>query len=83
LFLLFRNEDLCDIRFETDDGTIIFGHKNVLMVASPYFRSMFSNFDESDKELVKIREFDSTVLQLLVDYIYTGEIIVTRENVQV
>ncbi|XP_016662232.1 ring canal kelch homolog [Acyrthosiphon pisum] len=43
-----KNEVLCDIRFETDDGCATFGHKNVLMAASPYFREMFSNyFDES------------------------------------
>lgn len=44
---------------------------------------MFCNFDESNEDLVKIRELDSTILQLLVDYIYTGEIMVTKENVQV
>ncbi|XP_016660955.1 ring canal kelch homolog isoform X1 [Acyrthosiphon pisum] len=77
-----RNEVLCDVRFETDDGCTTFGHKNVLMAASPYFRAMFSNFEESNKDLVTIRELDSTILQLLVDYIYTGEIMVTKENVQ-
>ncbi|XP_060870532.1 kelch-like protein 12 [Metopolophium dirhodum] len=77
-----KNEVLCDVRFETDDGTIVYGHKIVLMVASSYFRAMLSNFDESNKDVVNIRELDSTVLQLLVDYIYTGEIIVTKENVQ-
>jgi len=44
---------------------------------------MFSNFDESNKDLINIRELDSTILQLLVDYIYTGEIMITKENVQV
>ncbi|XP_060856918.1 ring canal kelch homolog isoform X2 [Metopolophium dirhodum] len=78
-----KNEVLCDIRLETDDGTIVFGHKNILVAASPYFCSMFSTFNESDKDLVNMREFDSDVLQLLVDYIYTGEIMVTNENVQV
>eukprot|EP00102_Acyrthosiphon_pisum_P024204 XP_016661414.1 PREDICTED: kelch-like protein 2 [Acyrthosiphon pisum] len=43
---------------------------------------MFSNFDESNKDLVTIRELDSTILQVLIDYIYTGEIMVTKENVQ-
>lgn len=80
---IFRNEVLCDIRFEADDGKIVTGHKIVLIAASPYFRAMFSNFDESNKDLVIMRELDSTILQLLVDYIYTGEIIVTKENVQV
>jgi len=53
------------------------------MVASPYFRAIFNNFDEGNKDLVKIRELSSSVLQILVDYIYTGELIMTKENVQV
>ncbi|XP_029348144.1 kelch-like protein 2 [Acyrthosiphon pisum] len=77
-----KNEVLCDVRFEADDGKIVIGHKNVLIAASPYFHAMFSNFEESNKDLVTIRELDSTILQLLVDYIYTGEIMVTKENVQ-
>ena len=44
---------------------------------------MFDNFDESNKDLVNIRELDSMVLKILVDYIYTGEFIVTKENAQV
>ncbi|XP_060870641.1 ring canal kelch homolog isoform X2 [Metopolophium dirhodum] len=78
-----KNEVLCDVRFEADDGKIVIGHKNVLVAASPYFRAMFTNFDESNKDLINIRELDSTILQLLVDYIYSGEIMVTKENVQV
>ncbi|XP_029344688.1 kelch-like protein 2 [Acyrthosiphon pisum] len=78
-----KNEVLCDTGFETKDGTLVLGHKNVLIAASPYFRAMFDNFDESNKDLVNIRELDSMVLKILVDYIYTGEFIVTKENAQV
>ncbi|XP_016662138.1 ring canal kelch homolog isoform X1 [Acyrthosiphon pisum] len=78
-----KNEVLCDARFEADDGKIVIGHKNVLIAASPYFRAMFSSFDESNKDIIRIRELNSTTLQLLVDYIYTGEIMFTQENVQV
>ncbi|CAI6370516.1 unnamed protein product [Macrosiphum euphorbiae] len=80
-----KNEVLCDIRFETDDGCTTFGHKNVLMAASPYFRAMFKTrkIGKTGNNTVNIRKLDSTVLQLLLDYIYTGEIIVTKENVQV
>jgi len=62
---------------------MVFGHKVVLVSASQYFRSMFISFGESNEDLVCIRELDSTVLQLLVDYIYTGEILISNENVQV
>jgi len=80
---VFSDRVLCDISLKTDDGIIVFGHKNVLMAASPYFRAMFRNLDESNKYLVRIKDLDSTVIELLVNYIYTGEIVVTEENVQV
>ncbi|KAL4084279.1 hypothetical protein QTP88_028104 [Uroleucon formosanum] len=48
-----KNEVLCDITFETDDGCTTFGHTNVLMAANPYFRAMFSNyFNESYKYVI-------------------------------
>ncbi|CAI6343256.1 unnamed protein product [Macrosiphum euphorbiae] len=72
---------LCDIRIETDDGTIILGHKVVLVSVCPYFRSMFTRFEESKKELIHIKELDSTTFQSLIDYIYNGEIVITVENI--
>lgn len=79
----FRDEVLCDIKLETDDGTTVHGHKVVLASASPYFYAMFTSFEESNKDHVIIRELDSTALKLLVDFIYTAQIMVTEENVQV
>eukprot|EP00102_Acyrthosiphon_pisum_P002195 XP_001943389.2 PREDICTED: kelch-like protein 17 isoform X2 [Acyrthosiphon pisum] len=76
-----KEEVLCDIRLETDDGTIICGHKVVLVAACPYFRAMFSSFAEGAKYVVNIRELDSNILQLLIDYIYTGKITVTEQNI--
>jgi len=66
-----------------DDGTIIFGHKNVLISASTYFRENFTGFNESNIDHIIIRELDSNVLQLLINYIYIGEIIITKDNVKV
>ncbi|XP_060833662.1 ring canal kelch homolog isoform X1 [Rhopalosiphum padi] len=78
-----RDEVFCDIKLETDDSTIVFGHKVVLASASPYFHAMFTSFEESNKDHVIIRELDSTALKLLVDFIYTAQIMVSEENVQV
>ncbi|XP_027851068.2 ring canal kelch homolog [Aphis gossypii] len=78
-----ENDSFCDIKFQTDDGTIIYGHRNILASATPYFRAMFSSFGESNKDLVNIKKLDSTIFLLLIDYIYTGEIMITPENVQV
>lgn len=81
--MAFRDEVLCDIKLETDDGTVVCGHKVVLASSSPYFHAMFTSFEESNKDHVVIRELDSTALILLVDFIYTAQIMVTEENVQV
>jgi len=78
-----RDEVFCDIKLETDDGQIIFGHKVVLASASPYFHAMFTNFAESNKDLVVLRQIDSTAIQLLIDFVYSGEIEITEKNVQV
>lgn len=44
---------------------------------------MFTSFEESNKDHVKMRDLDSKVLRILVDYMYTGEIKITTDNAQV
>ncbi|XP_022164429.1 ring canal kelch homolog [Myzus persicae] len=78
-----KDKFLCDIKLETDDGGVVCGHKVVLLSASNYFRAMFTSFGERYEDAVKIRYLDSYILQLLVDYIYTGKIMVSKKNVQV
>lgn len=73
----------CDIKLVTEDGGAIFCHKVVLASASPYFHAMFVNFVEKNQYLVVIRELDKSGLQLLIDFIYSGEITITEKNVQV
>ncbi|XP_050053371.1 ring canal kelch homolog [Aphis gossypii] len=78
-----KDKVLCDIRIETDDGTIIFGHKVVFISVSTYFSEIFIDFNESNIDHINIRELDSNILQLLINYIYTGEIIITKGYVKV
>ncbi|XP_029346291.1 ring canal kelch homolog [Acyrthosiphon pisum] len=77
-----QDEVLCDIKLETDDGGVIFGHKVVLASASPYFLAMFTHFSEKDQDLVAIRQLNSSTLQLLIDFVYSGEISITEKNIQ-
>lgn len=81
--MFFSDKVFCDIILETQDGFKIFGHKVILASASPYFLAMFTHFEEKNKGLVVIRDLDSSALQLIVDFIYSGKIIVTERNVQV
>lgn len=55
----------------------------VLATASQYFHSMFTHLKEKNQDLLVIRELNSTALQLLLNFIYSGEIVVTENNVQV
>jgi len=44
---------------------------------------MFQGFNETNKSLINLKELESTSLKLLVDFIYTGEIIISEQNVMV
>jgi len=59
---------LSDIKLETDDCVIVYAYKVVLVSASSYFRAIFASFAKRDGDVVNLREFDSNILQRLVDY---------------
>ncbi|XP_027840345.1 kelch-like protein 2 isoform X2 [Aphis gossypii] len=80
LHSLRRDDVLCDIWLQTDDGTLVSGHKLILVSACPYFSH---RFNEIKTNLFPLKELDSTALKLLVDFIYTGKIIITEQNVKV
>lgn len=58
-------------------------HKNILAISSAYFMTMFmSGMMEGQQRKIHIKEMDGQTLELLVDYIYTGEITLSTDNVQ-
>nr|BAH72823.1 ACYPI008207 [Acyrthosiphon pisum] len=75
-----QDEVFCDIKLKTDDKKIIFAHKVVLASASPYFHAMFTHFSERNHDVVVMKQLDSTALQVLVNFIYTGKIVITEET---
>ncbi|KAJ1522109.1 hypothetical protein ONE63_002420 [Megalurothrips usitatus] len=74
---------LCDVTLISDDNSEVSAHKMVLAACSPYFYAMFTSFEESKSDRVTLQGVDAMALQLLVNYVYTSEIHVTEENVQV
>lgn len=55
----------------------------VLAACSPYFYAMFTSFEESRQDRIVLKEVDHVALQILVEYVYTSEVQVTEDNVQV
>nr|CDS32163.1 kelch protein 3 [Hymenolepis microstoma] len=77
-----RQRLLCDVILKAGDLEIP-AHKNVLAASSPYFHAMFTgDMAESRASVVTIGGIDSAALALLVDFIYTAEVLITEETVQ-
>nr|XP_031304950.1 kelch-like protein 3 isoform X5 [Camelus dromedarius]XP_045363673.1 kelch-like protein 3 isoform X6 [Camelus bactrianus] len=74
---------LCDVMIVAEDVEIE-AHRVVLAACSPYFCAMFTgDMSESKAKKIEIKDVDGRTLSKLIDYIYTAEIEVTEENVQV
>ncbi|KAG1670547.1 Ring canal kelch [Nymphon striatum] len=80
--ILRKQNLLCDVTLIAE-GVDIPAHKMVLAACSPYFCAMFTSFTESKLDKITLQEIDPTALALLIDYIYSAEIQVTENNVQV
>ncbi|XP_071116430.1 kelch repeat and BTB domain-containing protein 8-like [Haliotis cracherodii] len=79
---LYKNKEFVDVILCV--GTQEFPcHKNVLAVSSPFFMAMFSNnMAESHQEKITLKDMECQTLALVLDYIYTGQVVLTEESVQ-
>ncbi|XP_010891066.1 kelch-like protein 38 [Esox lucius] len=64
------------------DNTEVACHRNVLASSSPYFTAMFChNFRESQQQKVRLKGISSGILSGIVDYVYTGSVVITMDTV--
>ena len=72
----------CDVTLCVD-GVEFPCHKIVLASFSPYFKAMFGvDMAESKQEKISINGVESSMIELLLDYAYTSQILITKTNVQ-
>ncbi|XP_072297257.1 actin-binding protein IPP-like [Eucyclogobius newberryi] len=74
--------DFCDVGLNVG-GHVFRVHRLLLAASSPYFSALFSGgMRESEKEEIQILGVEKVVFEVLLDFIYTGLINVTVDNVQ-
>ncbi|KAF8567927.1 hypothetical protein P879_05402 [Paragonimus westermani] len=78
-----RTGQFCDVVLQAG-STKLPVHRNVLASSSQYFYAMFTGpMAEARLPCVQIQGVDEAALTQLIDFIYTGEITVTEDTVQV
>ncbi|KAK3096186.1 hypothetical protein FSP39_024171 [Pinctada imbricata] len=79
---LYKDQEFVDVTLCVED-TEFPCHKNVLAVSSPFFMAMFSsNLAESQQDKIPLKELDSQTMSLVLDYIYTGQVMLSEDTVQ-
>ena len=82
LDILRRYQSFCDMKVVVKDRELT-AHKAVLAAASPFFLSLLtSDMRESKEHLIRIEleEATASVLEEVLQYVYTGNVSVTEEN---
>ena len=82
LDILRRNQSFCDVKVVVK-GQELAAHKAVLAAASPFFLSLLiSDMRESKEHLIRIEleEATASVVEDVLQYVYTGNVSVTEEN---
>ena len=76
-----QNDEYTDVTLQSGDVKIPC-HRNVLAAASDYFKAMFKcGLKETTSDTVQLT-MEPEVLRSVVDYIYTGQIQLTVDNVE-
>ena len=58
-------------------------HRSILAASSAFFMGMFqSELDESRLSKIPIKEMEASTLRLVLDYIYSGKVELSTDNVQ-
>ena len=79
-----RKQDyLCDITLVSKDNIELKAHRNVLSAATPFFYKLLqSDMKENREGIVRLEEISGSVMEDVLEFIYTGTVEVTQENAE-
>lgn len=76
------DERFCDVEIRAGEK-VFKAHKVVLSASSAYFHAMFTGgLSESDQNTVELHAIEPYILEILIDYIYSGDVFVSQSNIQ-
>ena len=77
-----REGIMCDVIIKAGDQEFS-AHRNILSASSDYFFAMFNgNMRESNEEVISISGVQADSMKAILDFIYTGVIVLDKNNVE-
>ncbi|XP_017485148.1 PREDICTED: kelch-like protein 5 isoform X2 [Rhagoletis zephyria] len=77
----YDEQDLIDVTFKLSNPTaMVPAHRLILSAASPYFKDLFKS-DKGLTPVIEIIDIDSDTFERLITFCYTGQTLVTIDNV--
>ena len=76
-----RQDYLCDITLVAEEGREFKAHRNVLSAVSPFFVKLFqSEMKEKEEGVIRFEEISASVLEDVLEFIYTGHVVILDER---
>ena len=76
-----RQDYLCDIILVAKEGREFKAHRNVLSAVSPFFPKIFqSEMKEKEEGVIRFEEISASVLEDVLEFIYTGHVVILDER---
>ena len=76
-----RQDYLCDITLVAKEGKEFKAHRNVLSAVSPFFAKLFqSEMKEKEEGIIRFEEISASILEDVLEFIYTGHVIILNER---
>ena len=76
-----RQDCLCDITLVAREEKEFKAHRNVLSAVSPFFAKLFqSEMKEKEEGIIRFEEISASILEDVLEFIYTGHVMILDER---